>query len=380
MKSHARRIIYLVVVILFTITSIQPVPVLAAEGRTARIYDYSNEVTVTRGKSDLKAFKGMRLKEGDTIKTGKNSNAYIEIDSDKVVKLDSSTIVTISNMNGTDKDGNINISLTSGKIYNDIKKKLTKNSTYKVRTPNAVMGVRGTTFVVDMKTLKDDSSKTILTVFDGTVAFAPSEQEDQNVYVKMNQTANTSDLTEEEKPVVKGLDSKDIGTFELTEIVKDTELQQNLNKLLHKENTTLDEVLKRAQAQEKELKEQKKEQEKELKDNEKELEKQNKKQEQDKNPEPSNSNSNTKSSIDANENAGTSSSKNGSVNDSSNNSRSNSSSNNQSNSSNNGQSNSSNNSQSNSSNNNQSNSSSNNQSNSSNNGQSNGSNNSQRNS
>lgn len=380
MKSHARRIIYLVVVILFTITSIQPVPVLAAEGRTARIYDYSNEVTVTRGKSDLKAFKGMRLKEGDTIKTGKNSNAYIEIDSDKVVKLDSSTIVTISNMNGTDKDGNINISLTSGKIYNDIKKKLTKNSTYKVRTPNAVMGVRGTTFVVDMKTLKDDSSKTILTVFDGTVAFAPSEQEDQNVYVKMNQTANTSDLTEEEKPVVKGLDSKDIGTFELTEIVKDTELQQNLNKLLHKENTTLDEVLKRAQAQEKELKEQKKEQEKELKDNEKELEKQNKKQEQDKNPEPSNSNSNTKSSIDANENAGTSSSKNGSVNDSSNNSRSNSSSNNQSNSSNNGQSNSSNNSQSNSSNNNQSNSSNNSQSNSSNNSQSNNSNNSQNNS
>jgi len=280
-KSCRRRILSLVLVILFVMTSTQSVSVLATEGRTAKIYEYSNDVTVNREKVDIKVFKGMRLKEGDTIKTGKSSNAYIEIDSDKVIKLDSSTIVTISNMNGTAENGSVNISLSSGKIYNDIKKKLTKNSTYKVRTPNAVMGVRGTTFVVDLKYLEDKSSETVLTVFDGTVAFAPSEQADSNVYVEMNQTANTTDLTEGEKPVVTEMNSKDLSSFELSEIIKDTQLQQNINKLLKKENKTLEEVLKQADKQEKELDKQDKElnkQEKELDKQEKEQDKQEKEQ------------------------------------------------------------------------------------------------------
>jgi hypothetical protein len=304
MKSYTRTILSLILIIVFALFTTQSVTVLATEGRTAKIYDFSNEVTVTRGKADLKAFKGMRLKEGDTIKTGKSSNAYIEIDSDKVIKLDSSTIVTISNMSGTDENGSINISLSSGKIYNDIKKKLTKNSTYKVRTPNAVMGVRGTTFVVDLKSLEDDGIETILTVFGGTVAFSRSEQTDSNVYVEINQTANTKDLTEGEKPIITDLDTENLSTFELTEIMKDVELQQNINKLLNKQNITLEDVFKKAEKQEKELQKQ-----------EKELQKQeilNQKQEQ--RGEGSNSNNSIVGSDNANENGITNPNTDGSTN------------------------------------------------------------------
>jgi len=311
MKSYTRRILSMILVILFALTTTQSVPSFAAEGRTAKIFDYSNEVTVTRGKVDLKVFKGMRLKEGDTIKTGDNSNAYIEIDSDKVVKLDSSTIITISNMSGTDKNGIINISLSSGKIYNDIKKKLTNNSTYKVRTPNAVMGVRGTTFVVDLQSLEDDSSETVLTVFGGTVAFAPSEQADLNVHVKMNQTANIRNLTEDKKPVVNNLHSEDLSTFELTEIIKDSKLKQNIRKLLNKENKTLEEVLKQAEKQEKELE---KEQEKELKKQESQKNQENQNQEQEGRGESSITNNSEADGDNANVNTGTNPNANGSVN------------------------------------------------------------------
>ncbi len=252
MRRQSLKVLSMVIVILFFLTSIQVVPSFAAEGRTAKIYDFSNTVTVTRGKTSLKVYKGMRLKEGDSIKTGANSIAYIEIDSDKVVKLDSLTIITISNLNGTDKNGNINISLSSGKIYNDIKKKLTKNSTYKVRTPNAVMGVRGTTFVVDIRP-ENKSVETKLTVLDGTVAFATSKQENINVYVEMNHKASSSELTEKNLPKIEELVTKDLGMFELKEIANNTELKENISGVLKRENTTLDNVIKQAEKIESEL-------------------------------------------------------------------------------------------------------------------------------
>lgn len=250
MKSHLRRILSVILLMVFALATTQSVRALVAEGRTARLYDYSNEVTVIREKVELKTFKGMRLIKGDTIKTGKNSNAYIEIDSDKVVKMDSSTIIIISDMSGTTEKGSISISLSSGKIFNDIKKKLTKNSTYKVITPNAVMGVRGTTFVVDTTSIEDKTSETLLTVFGGTVAFAPTDDENLNVFVGMNQTTNTVEVAKGEKPIVNELELENLSTFELTEIIKDSELQQNLNKVLIKENKTLDEVIKKAEEKE----------------------------------------------------------------------------------------------------------------------------------
>jgi len=273
MKSLTYRILAVVLVMLLAFTVTQPITVSAIEGRTAELYDYSNVVTVTRGKTDINVFKGMRLKEGDKIKTGKDSTAYIEIDSDKVIKLAPSTIVAISNMSGTDKNGCINISLSSGKIFNDIKEKLTKNSTYNVETPNAVMGVRGTKFVVDLETSEGNSSKTVLTVFDGTVAMALNGQPDSNIYVEMNQTADTSVLVAE-KPVVTQLNPNDLSTFELTEIIKYNGLKENINKLLNKENKTVDEVVKQAEKEQKEL-------EKDQKDNEKQAEKQQKESEKD---------------------------------------------------------------------------------------------------
>ncbi len=250
MRRHTIKMLSMMFVLLFALTSIELVPALAAEGRTAKIYDYSNTVAVIRGKTSLKVYKSMRLKEGDTIKTGENSIAYIEIDSDKVVKMDSSTIITLSNFDGTDKNGSINISLTSGKIFNDIKKKLTQNSTYKVRTPNAVMGVRGTTFVVGIKPLADSSQQTELSVLDGTVAFATSNQEHSNVFVEMNQKANTTQLTEDKLPKVTELNTTDLGTFELEEIVNNNELKNNINEVLKQESTTLDEVLEQAKKRE----------------------------------------------------------------------------------------------------------------------------------
>ena len=250
MRNQTIKMLSMMLVFMFALTSIELVPALAAEGRTAKIYDYSNTVTVIRGKANLKVYKSMRLKEGDTIKTGENSIAYIEIDSDKVVKMDSSTIITLSNFDGTDTNGSINISLTSGKIFNDIKKKLTKNSTYKVRTPNAVMGVRGTTFVVGIKPLADNSQQTELSVLDGTVAFAASQQEHSNVFVEMNHKVNSTQLTEDKLPKVTELNTIDLGTFELDEIVNNNELKNNISGVLKQESTTLDEVIEQAKKRE----------------------------------------------------------------------------------------------------------------------------------
>jgi len=256
MKKYILKIFSVILLAAFLLSTFQTVPVQASTGRTAKIYDYSNEVTLKRGKTTLDVYKGMRLKEGDTVKTGKDSNAYIELDNDKVVKLDASTVVTISNLSGDADSGSTNISLSSGKIFNDIKKKLTQNSTYKVRTPNAVMGVRGTLFFVGYNDLGGRTGETNVAVLDGTVVATAYRAPHSPVDVGENQTLNTGDLTPDEKLRVRELDVKTLDLFILETIMENPELNKNLEKKLQESDTKIEELLLKAKERDEELKKQ----------------------------------------------------------------------------------------------------------------------------
>lgn len=247
-----------VLMLIVFITSVFPVIPVSAASRTAQIYDYENTVKVKRGKTTLNAYKNMRLKEGDTITTGEDSYAYIDIDGDKVIKMDESTVITISNLSGSASDGNTNISLSSGKIFNDIKKKLTQNSTYNIRTSQSVMGVRGTKFIVDVRVMKNGVGETSVTVLDGIVIIAPAKSPGESVPVGANQKSSVTDETQHQKPITQYINPSYMSVFDLKVIENDPILKEKIEALLEKSGTTLEEVVKKAQQQEEQQKKEQK--------------------------------------------------------------------------------------------------------------------------
>lgn len=126
-----------------------PAPALAQSTRSAKIYSATGSVSVKRGGDKLlPAFEGMRLEEGDIIIASTDSSAVIEIDADKTVSVDENTEIALSTLAGDAGRSQTGISVFFGNIVNSIQNKLSKGSTFETETPTAIMGVRGTTYLV----------------------------------------------------------------------------------------------------------------------------------------------------------------------------------------------------------------------------------------
>lgn len=126
-----------------------PTPALGQSDRSAKIFSATGSVSVKRGGDKLlPAFEGMRLEEGDIIIAAADSSAVIEIDGDKTVSVDESTEIALSTLSGNAENSQTGISVFFGNIVNSIQNKLTKGSTFETETPTAIMGVRGTTYLV----------------------------------------------------------------------------------------------------------------------------------------------------------------------------------------------------------------------------------------
>ena len=97
----------------------------------------------------------MGLTQGDTIKTGSNGKVTLEVNEDKEMKIGANTQLMISELvqslrNNADKSS---FNLKAGQVYTRVKNQLAPGAKYEIRTPTAVMGVRGTQFFVSCPTV-----------------------------------------------------------------------------------------------------------------------------------------------------------------------------------------------------------------------------------
>ena len=114
----------------------------------AVIESMSGEVQVQKGgKGDWVAAKqGGLLQAGDKIKTGAKSTTVIKWGKDNVMKLTPFSSVTIDRLDKNPAAGaeNSSVDMWSGKVYARAKKMNGPQSTFEVKTPTAIAGVRGT--------------------------------------------------------------------------------------------------------------------------------------------------------------------------------------------------------------------------------------------
>ena len=113
---------------------------------------------------------GATLNRKDIVKTAKNSRLEITLPDGSVIRLSSESRLLLENVlvSKKKKKKKFSFKLLLGKAWTKVKKLVSKDSSFEIKTKNAVAGVRGTTFRLDVE--KDES--TVVRVYSGAVAVA----------------------------------------------------------------------------------------------------------------------------------------------------------------------------------------------------------------
>ncbi|PZD95969.1 hypothetical protein DNH61_11085 [Paenibacillus sambharensis] len=125
----------------------------AAPSRAAVIKELKGKVTARKagGTKSFSAFKKMSLGEGDTLITGKGAKVVLQLPSSKAAQ-DTVTISENSEVSFTKlesgKGAKTKLSIWAGSLWVKVKSVTGANDQFEIKTPTAVMGVRGTHFAV----------------------------------------------------------------------------------------------------------------------------------------------------------------------------------------------------------------------------------------
>ncbi|MGG4495970.1 fibronectin type III domain-containing protein [Brevibacillus reuszeri] len=161
--------------------------VSAAEtSRTAKVESVSGTVQVKKagGTKEYKAFKSMSLNHGDLIKTSTKSSIVLSIaDKEDEITVGENTEVYISELQQAASNKQTDLKVWSGSVFIKAKPLTQKEDQFSISTPTAVMGVRGTQFLV---TVDPNTGRSTIVVAAGVVAaHNPNQNQMVNLYPAM---------------------------------------------------------------------------------------------------------------------------------------------------------------------------------------------------
>ena len=136
-----------------------PAVIFALDGQV--VYS-EGTVTVTSGGASQDAGPGTKVSQEDTVTTGADGLAVIDLSNATQIKLRENTSVVVQAIGDDTR-----VSLTTGGLFTHVLRKL--SGTFSVRTDNAVAGVRGTEFFVAYGRTVDNQRDIWLCVNEGTV-------------------------------------------------------------------------------------------------------------------------------------------------------------------------------------------------------------------
>lgn len=191
--------------------------------RTISVVEHLGEVLMSKVdlQNEINVYDGMRMEQGDVIRTQEKARAVVEIDESKLVKIQEKTSASFQDLSGNLKDNQTNIYLESGTLINDIHKKLSGDSSYTVNTPNTTVSVRGTYFVVSVtEDPQTHEPVTTVKVYNGRVETQYRDENDEmkSIAVDAGKTLTVA------KRTVKVEDKLDFDDFDKEELERLIEL------------------------------------------------------------------------------------------------------------------------------------------------------------
>lgn len=153
------------------------------------------QVQVAKAKAQPTGAKvGGKVYPQDTIITGKDSRAKIVMSDRNIINVLPETKIRIDQYVNDTKEKNVRLSLLEGKVRTNVEQKYDNNENkFEIKTPSAVVGVRGTQF---MTNYQKATNTTAVTTFRGEVIFRGydklSEKQTEAVLVKRGETSENS--------------------------------------------------------------------------------------------------------------------------------------------------------------------------------------------
>lgn len=127
---------------------------------TMRLISHEGRITLEENGKHKKIKENLRINSGSEIKTSYYSSATIGLDDVKVVSMDQESVAEFT------QDGKkLEMTLTKGSIFFEVKKPLEADETFNIRTSTMICGIRGTSGYVEVY---DDGTERLI-VTDGVV-------------------------------------------------------------------------------------------------------------------------------------------------------------------------------------------------------------------
>lgn len=232
-KQKGRKILSMLLVIFLMGTSCSPAMAATARATTMKLEKTEGKVKIkTQNGTTRKISKGMRLYNGNTVETAKSGYAYISLDSSKAVKLDESSKAALR-QNGK----KLELLVKDGQLFFNVSKKLKDDEKMDIRTSTMITGIRGTCGIVEVVSPKVSK----LHLLEGKVSFGGSNP----VTVHGGQTATVHVTTPTDKNiVVTDMVETDLPVFAIKEVLKDSSLQEKIEKTTDLSVEKMEEVIK----------------------------------------------------------------------------------------------------------------------------------------
>lgn len=171
-----------------------------AKSKSMIVVFASNDPKVIRGNQEMVAQIGTVIVEGDVIKTEKGK-LDLQTRDGSAIRVSQFTTITVTKLIAD----NTTLQMQNGSVLASVKR-TSKSEEFKVVTPTAIAGVRGTTFKVDVD---DETQPPRVKVMDGKVAMAPriaaldnvskTQIEQSKALSKLAEVAKTQEVILEEK-------------------------------------------------------------------------------------------------------------------------------------------------------------------------------------
>lgn len=107
---------------------------------------------------------------GDKIETKKESRCEVTLMTGDIIRIDANSLFTLEKVEASGNSTKTESSVGVGKVWTNIKKIFTDDGYFKVKSPSAVIAVRGTIYRVDA----NQDTTTQVVVYDGEVAVSPN--------------------------------------------------------------------------------------------------------------------------------------------------------------------------------------------------------------
>jgi hypothetical protein len=143
-----------------------------AEGPKASIVKGQVEVGAAQAGPWKRLKRNRRVKPGQFLKTGAGAKAELKYSDGSVIRVAENSVLHLeqAGFSKSSKEVQVKSNLVAGKAWAKVSKMVGSDARFEVKTENAVAGVRGTVFRVNV----EEDEATVVKVYEGAVAVSNS--------------------------------------------------------------------------------------------------------------------------------------------------------------------------------------------------------------